>query len=54
MNLESRVILFEDIGRQILTYGERESAESICHKIDNVTVEDIMRVGQRAVKSGAS
>eukprot|EP00935_MAST-01C_sp_MAST-1C-sp1_P002885 g2885.t1 len=51
MNLESRSILFEDIGRQILTYGERESAESICEKIDAVTVDDIMRVGQRAISS---
>jgi len=41
--LESRIILFEDIGRQIVTYGQRESPESICRRIDAVTDNDIMR-----------
>ena len=46
--LESRMVLFEDIGRQILTYGKRESPGVICQKIDAVTVEDIMRVAKKA------
>ena len=37
--------------RQLLTYGERESPDDICAKIDAVTAEDIMRVGRRAIAS---
>ncbi|EQC31326.1 hypothetical protein SDRG_10928 [Saprolegnia diclina VS20] len=44
MNLESRMILYEDIGRQLLTYGIRESPDVICGKIDAVTKEDLQRV----------
>ena len=42
--LESRLILFEDMGRQVLTYGKRESAQQTCQKIDAVTAEDIQRM----------
>lgn len=49
MNLESRMILYEDIGRQLLTYGMRESPESVCAKIDQVTTADIQRVVQAAM-----
>lgn len=48
--LESRLVLFEDIGRQILTYGKREDAATMCAKIDAVTKEDIREVVRRAVK----
>lgn len=44
--LESRLVLFEDIGRQILTYGKRESTEDMCAKIDDVdkkVLKDLMR-----------
>ena len=51
MNLESRGVLFEDIGRQLLTYGFREHPVDVCAKIDAVTAEDIMRVGRRAIAS---
>lgn len=47
--LESRLVLFEDIGRQILTYGEREDAASMCAKIDAVTKENIRDVVQKAI-----
>jgi processing peptidase subunit alpha len=47
--LESRVVLFEDIGRQILTYGEREDAASMCAKIDAVTKETIRAIVQKAI-----
>ncbi|TMW60009.1 hypothetical protein Poli38472_000051 [Pythium oligandrum] len=50
MNLESRMILYEDIGRQLLTYGMRESPESVCAKIDQVTAEDLQRVLQTAMQ----
>lgn len=48
--LESRLVLFEDIGRQILTYSKREDAATMCAKIDNVTKEDIQRVVRKAVR----
>jgi processing peptidase subunit alpha len=44
--LESRLVLFEDIGRQILTYGKREGTEEMCAKIDAVDkkgLRDLMR-----------
>jgi mitochondrial-processing peptidase subunit alpha len=44
--LESRLILFEDMGRQILTYGKREDAATTCRKIESVTAEDIQRLAQ--------
>ena len=48
--LESRLVLFEDIGRQILTYGKREDAATMCEKIDAVTKEDIREIVRKAVK----
>jgi processing peptidase subunit alpha len=44
--LESRLILFEDMGRQVLTYGKREDAATTCKKIDSVTAEDIQNLAQ--------
>ena len=41
MNLELRSINCEDIGRQILTTGHRESGDDLCEKILAVTAEDI-------------
>ena len=32
--LESRLILFEDMGRQVLTYGKREDAATTCRPPD--------------------
>jgi processing peptidase subunit alpha len=46
--LESRLVLFEDIGRQILTYGHREDTVKMCAKIDAVTKEEIMELARRA------
>ena len=50
MNLESRMILYEDIGRQLLTYGRRDSPEHICQLIDQVTAQDIHKIAQQALK----
>ena len=48
------MVLFEDIGRQILTYNKRSPPSEICDKIDAVTKEDIMRVALNMVKSPPS
>ena len=44
--LESRLILFEDMGRQVLTYGKREDAATTCAKIEAVTAQDIQKLAQ--------
>ena len=44
--LESRLILFEDMGRQVLTYGKREDATTTCRKIDSITAQDIQKLAQ--------
>lgn len=48
--LESRLILFEDMGRQVLTYGKREDAATTCAKIDAVSAEDIQNLVQAMLK----
>lgn len=47
MQLESRLVLCEDIARQYATYGARESTATVCAKIDAVRTEDIVAVAQR-------
>ena len=49
--LESRLVLFEDLGRQVLTYGAREQVQITCEKIHAVSAADIMDVMNRAVTS---
>jgi processing peptidase subunit alpha len=48
--LESRLILFEDMGRQVLTYGKREDSATTCAKIDAVTKEDIQQLAQTMLR----
>jgi processing peptidase subunit alpha len=47
MQLESRLVLCEDIARQYSTYGKRESPTAVCERIDAVTAEDLMGVARR-------
>lgn len=49
--LESRLVLFEDLSRQVLTYGKYESMESVCAKIQGVTLEDIERFVLKSLES---
>jgi mitochondrial-processing peptidase subunit alpha len=51
--LESRLILFEDMGRQVLTYGKRENAAVTCQKIDAVTAGDIQALAQDMLQKNA-
>mmetsp|Transcript_22356 Transcript_22356/g.27345 ORF Transcript_22356/g.27345 Transcript_22356/m.27345 type:complete len:183 (+) Transcript_22356:1177-1725(+) len=51
MKLESRQVLFEDIGRQILTYGKRESPAELCARVDKVTPEGIQKIAKKALSS---
>ena len=50
MNLESRMIELEDLGRQVQVYGKKISALEMSQKIDRLTVEDIRRVAKKVLK----
>lgn len=47
--LESRLVLFEDVGRQILTYDKREGSHEMCEKIDAVTKDDIRNLAKKSI-----
>ncbi|XP_010924455.1 mitochondrial-processing peptidase subunit alpha [Elaeis guineensis] len=51
MNLESRMVASEDIGRQILTYGERKPIDHFLKAVDEVTLEDITSISQKIISS---
>ena len=51
MNLESRSVVAEDIGRQILTYGERKSPAEFIAAINALTAAEISAVAAEALKS---
>ncbi|KAJ6813728.1 putative mitochondrial-processing peptidase subunit alpha [Iris pallida] len=51
MNLESRMIASEDIGRQILTYGERKPIEHFLKAVDEVTLKDIAAISEKIISS---
>ncbi|KAJ0745517.1 putative quinol--cytochrome-c reductase, Mitochondrial processing peptidase [Helianthus annuus] len=51
MNLESRMVTSEDIGRQILTYGERKPVEFFLKAIDDVTANDIASIAKKLLSS---
>lgn len=50
MQLESRLVLFEDMARQVQTYGFREDNASVTAKIDAVTKEDVQQLMVRALQ----
>ncbi|KAB1218485.1 Mitochondrial-processing peptidase subunit alpha [Morella rubra] len=51
MNLESRMIVSEDIGRQILTYGKRLPVEHFLKAVDEITLKDITSISQKIISS---
>ncbi|KAI6690102.1 hypothetical protein NL676_026930 [Syzygium grande] len=51
MNLESRMIVSEDIGRQILTFGERKPVEHFLKDVEKITLDDITSVARRVLSS---
>ncbi|OWM77780.1 hypothetical protein CDL15_Pgr012482 [Punica granatum] len=51
MNLESRMIVSEDIGRQILTFGERKPVEHFLKDVESITLEDVTNLARRILSS---
>jgi processing peptidase subunit alpha len=54
MNLESRPVLFEDIGRQALTYGDRVPPEKLVADIAAVTASDLTGLAAKMLKTPPS
>ncbi|MCJ1476717.1 Mitochondrial-processing peptidase subunit alpha [Lambiella insularis] len=52
MNLESRMVELEDLGRQVQIQGRKVGVKEMCAKIDALTVRDLRRVAKEVV-SGA-
>ncbi|EFJ06291.1 hypothetical protein SELMODRAFT_448827 [Selaginella moellendorffii] len=51
MNLESRVVVNEDIGRQILTYGCRKPAKEFIDTVRELTLDDIRKVAEKIIST---
>lgn len=52
MNLESRLVELEDLGRQVQVHGRKVGVREMCEKIDSLTMADLRRVAKQ-VFSGA-
>ncbi|KAF2439741.1 hypothetical protein P171DRAFT_457608 [Karstenula rhodostoma CBS 690.94] len=46
MNLESRMVELEDLGRQVQVHGRKVGVKEMCAKIEAVTVQDLRRVAR--------
>ncbi|KAL6853965.1 hypothetical protein ACP4OV_019994 [Aristida adscensionis] len=51
MNLESRAIVAEDIGRQLLTYGCRKPIDYFLKILDEMTLDDVTAFAQKLLSS---
>ncbi|MCJ1444703.1 MAG: Mitochondrial-processing peptidase subunit alpha [Stictis urceolatum] len=49
MNLESRMVELEDLGRQIQVHGRKVGVKEMCRQIDGLTVQDLRRVARMVV-----
>ena len=47
MNLESRMVELEDLGRQVQVHGRKVGVKEMCKKIEDVTVKDLRRVAKQ-------
>lgn len=46
MNLESRMVELEDLGRQVQVHGRKVGVKEMCKKIEDVTVKDLRTVAK--------
>lgn len=51
MNLESKLVELEDVGRQVQLTGNRIPVDEMCERIEVLTVEDIRNVAERVLTS---
>ncbi|KAM3071883.1 Mitochondrial-processing peptidase subunit alpha, variant 2 [Clarireedia jacksonii] len=49
MNLESRMVELEDLGRQVQVHGRKIGVREMCKKIEELTVKDLRRVAKQVV-----
>jgi mitochondrial-processing peptidase subunit alpha len=49
MNLESRMVELEDLGRQVQVHGRKVGVKEMCRKIEELTVQDLRRVAKIVV-----
>ncbi|MCJ1427249.1 hypothetical protein MMC29_005152 [Sticta canariensis] len=47
MNLESRMVELEDLGRQVQVHGRKVGVKEMCARIDALTVKDLRRMAQQ-------
>ncbi|KAI1338053.1 putative mitochondrial processing peptidase alpha subunit [Xylariaceae sp. FL0016] len=47
MNLESRMIELEDLGRQVQVHGRKVPVLEMCRRIESLTVQDLRRVAKQ-------
>lgn len=52
MNLESRIVELEDLGRQVQVHGRKVGVKEMCKKIEEVTVADLRRVARYVFGGG--
>ncbi|ODV93909.1 hypothetical protein PACTADRAFT_61531 [Pachysolen tannophilus NRRL Y-2460] len=49
MNLESKMVQLEDLGRQIQVYGRKISINEMCDKINALTQDNLVRVAEKVL-----
>ncbi|KAI9354008.1 Metalloenzyme, LuxS/M16 peptidase-like protein [Pilaira anomala] len=54
MNLESRMVQLEDLGRQIQVHGKKTGIDEMLSHIDNVDMDELRRVASRVVRGAVS
>ncbi|KAH7384383.1 peptidase M16 inactive domain-containing protein [Phaeosphaeria sp. MPI-PUGE-AT-0046c] len=47
MNLESRMVELEDLGRQVQVHGRKVGVKEMCRKIEEVSIADLRRVSKQ-------
>ncbi|KAF2635281.1 mitochondrial-processing peptidase-like protein subunit alpha [Massarina eburnea CBS 473.64] len=54
MNMESRMVELEDLGRQVQIHGRKVGVKEMCSKIEAVTVQDLRRVARHVFGGGVN
>ncbi|KAI0181004.1 peptidase M16 inactive domain-containing protein [Hypoxylon sp. FL1284] len=49
MNLESRMVELEDLGRQVQVHGRKVPVKEMCRKIEKLTIADLRRVAKQVM-----